>query len=216
MNALVPASHAARTDLLTFCSRVARLAPDGLVRFKSAGATTSAFALVVGVLVRKDFTATMDGAGDLTAPAKQLAQAVEQSVTASDRVQLPEPVDAQWRASLPPESAWTHREDLPTAEIRQTLDLAGSQLRTLDDSQVAAAGDAMLSQTIAMVDRDSIDPVEIPMRMLVAMSRLGFLTEAESANDTIRVATNGKWVVAATRIGAAFRRPATIDLLGLS
>lgn len=216
MNRLIPASHAARTDLLTFSSRVARLAPDGLIRLKGNGATTSAFALVVGVLVRKDFTATMADAVDLTAPAKQLAEAVERSVTTSEHVRLPDPVDAQWRASLPPASDWTHREDLPTPEIRQTLDLAGSQLRGLDDSQVAAAGDAMLSQTIAMVDRDGVDPVEIPMRLLVAMSRLGFLTEAESANDTIRVATNGKWVVAATRIGAAFRRPATIDLLGLS
>lgn len=215
MTELIPASPAARTDLLTFSSRVARLAPDGLVRLKSTGSTTTAFALVVGVLVRKDFTATLDGALDLTAPAKELADTVERSVTASDRVTLPPPVDAQWRASLPPVTPWTHREDLPTAEIRQTLELAGSQLRALDDSQVAAAGDAMLSQTIAMVDRDSADPVEIPMRMLVAMSRLGFLTEAEGANDTIRVATNGKWVVAASRIGAAFRRPATIDLLGL-
>lgn len=216
MTQLVPASPAVRTDLLTFSSRVARLAPDGLIRLKSAGSSTTAFALVVGVLVRKDFTASLDGASDLTVSGQALANAVERSVTASDRVPLPEPVDAQWRASLPPVSAWTHREDLPTAEIRQILDLAGSQLRALDDVQVAAAGDAMLSQTIAMVDRDSLDPVEIPMRMLVAMSRLGFLTEAESANDTIRVASNGKWVVAASRIGAAFRRPATIDLLGLT
>lgn len=216
MTDLVPASPSARTDLLTFSSRVARLAPDGLVRLKGNGASTTAFALVVGVLVRKDFTATLEGASDLTAPAKELAETVERSVTASDRVTLPEPVDAQWRASLPPISPWTHRQDLPTAEIRQTLDLAGSQLRALDDVQVAAAGDAMLSQTIAMVDRDSADPVEIPMRMLVAMSRLGFFTESEGSNDTIRVATNGNWVVAASRIGAAFRRPATIDLLGLT
>lgn len=216
MSVLLPASPQARTDLLTFSSRVARLAPDGLVRFKAQGATTTAFALVVGVLVRKDFTAALEGTADLTAPAKELADAVERSVTTSDRVQLPAAVDAQWRASLPPVSTWTHREDLPTNEIRQTLDLAGSQLRALEDSQVAAAGDAMLSQTIAMVDRDSADPVEIPMRMLVAMSRLGFLTEADGANDTIRVATNGKWVVAASRIGAAFRRPATIDILGLA
>ncbi|MFV0535018.1 MAG: hypothetical protein ACK5MR_15380 [Cumulibacter sp.] len=213
---LLPSTPAARTDLLTFSSRVARLAPDGLVRLKSSEAGTTAYALVVGVLIRKDFTATLDGATDVTAPASALADAVERSVTASDRVSLPQRVDEQWRASLPPMSAWTHREDLPTAEIRQTLDLAGSQLRALEDSQVAAAGDAMLSQTIAMVDRDGIDPVEIPMRMLVAMSRLGFLTEAAGSNDTIRVATNGKWVVAATRIGAAFRRPATIDLLGLN
>lgn len=215
MTVLLPASPAARTDLLTFSSRVARLAPDGLVRLKASGATTTAFALVVGVLVRKDFTATMDGATDLTVPAKELADTVERSVTVSDRVQMPKPVDTQWRASLPPVSSWTHRQDLPTREIQQTLDLAGSQLRALEDSQVAAAGDAMLSQTIAMVDRDSADPVEIPMRMLVAMSRLGFLTEADDVNDTIRVATNGAWVVAASRMGAAFRRPATIDLLGL-
>lgn len=209
-----PASHEARTDLLTFSSRVARLAPDGLIRMKSTGPNVTVFALVVGVLVRKDFTATLEAA-DVTVSAKELAAAVERSVSSSPQVPLPPALDAQWRASLPPVSAWTHRQDLPAAEIRQTLDLAGSQLRGLDDSQVAAAGDAMLSQTIAMVDRDSVDPVEIPMRMLVAMSRLGFLTETEGVNDTIRVATNGSWVVAATRLGAAFRRPATIDLLGL-
>jgi len=215
VTALVPAVHEARTDLLTFTSRVARLAPDGFVRLKQEKDRTTAWALVIGVLVRHDFSATLEGADDLTVSGAALASAVDRSVTSSQMVELPPSMDAAWRASLPPASAWTHREDLPTAEILQTLDLAGSQLRALDDSQVAAAGDSMLSQTIAMVDRDSADPVELPMRMLVAMSRLGFLTEASGENDTVRVATNGRWVVAATRLGAAFRRPATIDLLGL-
>lgn len=216
MTALAPASPAARTDLLTFASRVARLAPDGLIRLRSEGERTTAWALVVGVLVRRDFTARLDDVTDVTVPGQALADAVDRSVSSSEVIALPDAMDAAWRASLPPASPWTHREDLPAGEILQTLDLAGSQLRALDDSQLAAAGDSMLSQTIAMVDRDGIEPVEIPMRMLVAMSRLGFLTEASGANDTIRVATNGRWVVAATRLGAAFRRPASIDLLGLA
>ncbi|WP_153503211.1 hypothetical protein [Cumulibacter manganitolerans] len=216
MTALRPASAAARTDLLTLTSRVARLAPDGLVRLKGERDRVTAWALVVGVLVRRDINATLEGVADVTVSGKALADAVERSVSSADQVPLPSSMDAAWRASLPPASGWTHREDLPTGEILQTLDLAGSQLRALDDTQVAAAGDSMLSQTIAMVDRDSADPVEIPMRMLVAMSRLGFLTEPSTTNDTIRVATHGAWVVAATRLGAAFRRPATIDLLGLS
>lgn len=216
MTTLVPASHPARTDLLTFASRVTRLAPDGLIRLKHERDRTTAWALAVGVLVRRDFGARLEGAGDITVSAKGLADAVDRSVSSSQVVQLPESMDAAWRASLPPATGWTHREDLPTTEILQTLDLAGSQLKALDDTQLAAAGDAMLSQTIAMVDRDGIDPVEIPMRMLVAMSRLGFMTEARGDNDTIRVATHGNWVVAATRLGAAFRRPASIDLLGLA
>lgn len=216
MTTLVPSSHAARTDLLTFSSRVARLAPDGLIRLKHERDRTTAWALAVGVLVRRDFGARLDGAADVTVSAKGLADAVDRSVSSSEVIDLPEAMDAAWRASLPPATEWTHREDLPATEIMQTLDLAGSQLKALDDTQVAAAGDAMLSQTIAMVDRDSADPVEIPMRMLVAMSRLGFLSETGAENDTIRVATNGRWVVAATRLGAAFRRPASIDLLGLA
>ncbi|WP_106848367.1 hypothetical protein [Blastococcus sp. Marseille-P5729] len=216
MSTLAPASHAARTDLLTFSSRVARLAPDGLIRLKNERDRTTAWALAVGVLVRRDFGANLEGADDVTVSAKALADAVDRSVSSSEVVDLPEAMDAAWRASLPPSTDWTHREDLPATEILQTLDLAGSQLKALDDTQIAAAGDAMLSQTIAMVDRDSVEPVEIPMRMLVAMSRLGFLSEAGGENDTIRVATNGRWIVAATRLGAAFRRPASIDLLGLS
>lgn len=216
MTALVPASHAARTDLLTFTSRVSRLAPDALIRLKRDGERTAAWTLVVGVLVRRDFSAPLDGADDITVSAPALLEAVDRSVSSSSVIDLPPSMDAAWRASLPPVTPWTHREDLPTSDIVQTLDLAGSQLKALDDSQIAAAGDSMLAQTIAMVDRDSADPVEIPMRMLIAMSRLGFLTESVGSNDTIRVATNGTWVVAATRLGAAFRRPATIDLLGLA
>ena len=146
---LRPASAAARTDLLTLTSRVARLAPDGLVRLKGQGDRVTAWSLVVGVLVRRDLNATLDGVADISVSGKALAEAVERSVTASETVSLPPSMDAAWRASLPPESSWTHREDLPTAEILQTLDLAGSQLRALDDSQIAAAGDSMLSQTIA-------------------------------------------------------------------
>ena len=99
MTTLQPASAAARTDLLTLTSRIARLAPDGLVRLKGDGERVTAWALVVGVLVRRDLNATLEGATDITVSGKSLSEAVEASVTTSDRVPLPSSMDASWRAS---------------------------------------------------------------------------------------------------------------------
>ncbi|GAB3303763.1 hypothetical protein GCM10027298_21540 [Epidermidibacterium keratini] len=195
------------------------MAPDGIVRLQTVAGrdAVTAWALVLGVLVRREFSGVLDGAGDISVPASALHTRVEASVSSSEYVELPDSVDAQWRATLPPTSGWTPREDLPVSDVIETLEFAGSQLRGLDDAALDGVGDSMLGQTIVMVDRDGPEPVEIPMRLMLAMSRLGFFAGAqEPGAGVVRIATKGAWTVAATLHGAAFRKAASIDLLGLS
>lgn len=215
---LIPAAHAGRTDLITYLGRIGRLAPDAPVRLQAIrdGSHVVVWAIVIGVLVRREFSARLDGASDITVPAAALLQRAEQSVSRSEQIALPPAIDSRWRATLPPSQGFTPREDLPLESVVDALDLAGSQLRTVDDAALSAVADSMLSQTVVMVDRDSADPIELPMRLPLAMSRLGFLGRTDDvANDVLRVASAGAWVVAATRQGAAFRKSATLDLLGL-
>ena len=216
--ALVPAAHAGRTDLITYLGRFGRLAPDAPVRLQAIrdGSQVAVWAIVIGVLVRREFAVRLTGAADITVASAALLQRAEQSVSRSERIRLPEAIDSRWRATLPPASGFTPREDLPLRSLVDALDMAGSQLQSVDDSALSAVADSMLSQTIVMVDRDSTDPIELPLRLPLAMSRLGFLGRTDDApNDVLRVASTGSWVVAATRQGAAFRKTATLDLLGL-
>lgn len=204
---------------MTYTGRIRRLAPDSIVRLQRVPSreAVTAWALVLGVLVRREFAGHLDDVDDVTVPVGQFYDRIEHSVTRAEYVELPGSVDAQWRATLPPASGWQAREDLPATDVQETLDFAGSQLRALDDSALDGVADSMLSQTVVMVDRDGVDPVEIPMRLLLAMSRLGFLsTTSEQPNDVVRVATKAAWTVAATVQGAAFRKTASLDLLGLS
>lgn len=215
---LIPAAHAGRADVITYLGRIRRLAPDAPVRLQSIrnDSQVVVWAIAIGVLVRREFAVRLDGAADVTVSAAALLQRAEQSVSQADRIALPEPIDSRWRATLPPAQGWVPREDLPVRSVTDALEVAGSQLRHIDDVALSQVADSMLSQTVVMVDRDSAEPIELPMRVPLAMSRLGFLGRSEEIpNDVIRVASTASWVVAATRQGAAYRKTATMDLLGL-
>lgn len=218
---LVPHTPEDRQDLATFLGRALRLSPDAYVRLRPHGGDTArvvAWVVVLGVVARREFGARLDGVPDITVSAHALNVAVAQSVTRAQGATLPRPRDDEWRASLPPATGWQHREDLPAGSLREAVDTSAASLKDADATMMAAAGEAMLSLTVISLTDDAgvLDRLDLPLRLVLAATRMGYISDREGDADIVRIATKGPWTALATPTGAVFRRAAKLDVFGLS
>lgn len=218
---LLPHTPEDRQDLATFLGRALRLSPDAYVRIRTHHADVRrvvVWVVVLGVVARRDFGARLDGVQDITVSAHALNVAVAQSVTREQGATLPRPRDDEWRASLPPATGWEHREDLPAGSLREAVDTSAASLKDADATMMAAAGEAMLSLTVISLtdDTGARERLDLPLRLVLAATRMGYLPDVDQDADIVRIATRGPWTVLATPAGAVFRRAAKLDVFGLS
>lgn len=211
---LTAASADGRSDLLTYLGRIERLSPGAVVRLQAHASRPAVmvWAIALGTLVRREFPLVLGDRVDVAVRAADLAGRAEASRVTSAQIALPAAADAQWRGTIPPDRGWRHREDVPLQAVTDAVSAAGASLAELDDASASALGDSLLSQVVLTIDGQ----VELPLRTFVAASRMGFLSSsADRPNYVVRIASSGAWVVAATRLGAAYRRESTFDILDL-
>ncbi len=197
---------AQRADLATFVERAMRLDDAAVIRLRArAGGLVSAWVAtgfdvlacrVVGGAVRP---------ADLSAAADGLGRGLS-AMDASGYVDPGFPMDSAWRGALPPESGFTHVDDV---QARVMLDLAERGARLAKEHSGSHGPPvSLLDQEVIRVSSAEVE-VGLPMRCVFALTAMGFLpqqADAIPAEEIIRVRVMPNWLRIDARFGSVFRR----------
>lgn len=115
-------------------------------------------------------------------------------------------MDSAWRGALPPDSGFTHLEDIPA---RVVLDLAqrGARLAKEHGSSHGPPVSLLDQEVIQVSSADA--SVGLPMRCVFALTAMGFLPQspdAVGADEMIRVRILPTWLRIDARFGSVYRR----------
>jgi len=204
---LGPESRGAhRADLATFVDHAIRLDDAAVIRLRarSAGLLTAWVATGFDVLAGRVVVGKLRP-GDLSVGASELARGLS-AMDASGYVDPGFSMDSAWRGALPPESGFTHLDDVPA---RVMLDLAqrGARLAKQHSSSHGPPV-SLLDQEVIRVSSGDVS-VGLPMRCVFALTAMGFLPqspEAMDADEMIRVRMTPAWLRVDARFGSVYRR----------
>ncbi len=195
-----------RADLAAFVERTLRLddAAVSRLRARSGGLLTAWVATNFDVLASRGVAGSVRP-GDLSVGADGLARGLA-AMHSSGYVDPGFPMDSAWRGALPPESGFTHLDDVPA---RLMLDLAqrGAQLAKQHGSAHGPPV-SLLDQEVLQVSSADVS-VGVPMRCVFALTAMGFLPQSPDAVDTeelVRVRILPAWLRIDARFGSVYRR----------
>ncbi|KAA8969594.1 MAG: hypothetical protein F6Q13_02900 [Mycobacterium sp.] len=196
--------EAQRGDLAAFVERTLRLDDAAVIRLRarSGGLVTAWVATSFDVLASRAVTGSVRPQ-DLSVSAATLAGGLAK-MSDSGYVDPGFTMDAAWRGALPPESGFTHVDDVPA---RLMLDLAQRGAR-LAQEYVGAHGPpvSLLDQEVLRVSSADVS-VGVPMRCVFALSAMGFLPSASAGVDeVVRVRVLPAWLRIDARFGSVYRR----------
>jgi hypothetical protein len=198
------AAHSA--DLAAFAERAARLDAAAVIRLRtrSAGEVTAWAATGLDVLASR-VVAGIVRPDDLSVGADELTRGLA-AVDSSGYVAPGFPMDSAWRGALPPDSGFTHLDDVPA---RLMLDLAqrGGQLAR-EHSSTQGPPVSLLDQEVIRVS-SADGSVGVPMRCVFALTAMGFLpqsAELVDADEIVRVRMRRAWLRIDARWGSVYRR----------
>ena len=204
---LGPDSMAAhRTDLATFVERAARLDAAAVIRLRArSGGVFTAWAATGFDVLASRVVAGILRPDDMSVGADELARGLA-AVDSSGYVNPGFPMDSAWRGALPPDSGFTHLDDVPA---RLMLDLAqrGAQLAKEHGSAHGPPVSLLDQEVIRVSSADA--SVGIPMRCVFALTAMGFLpqsSEAVDADEIVRVRMLRAWLRIDARFGSVYRR----------
>lgn len=203
-----------RADLTMFVERANRLDDAAVIRIRARanGLLGAWVATNFDVLAGRALAGTVRP-DDLSAGADALLRGL-QAVDRSGFVDPGWSMDSAWRGALPPESGFTHLDDVPA---RVMLDLAqrGVALaREHGSSQGPPV--SLLDQEVISVSADGVT-VGIPMRCVFALTAMRFLPqssrgddefapESVSADEIVRIRVLPAWLRIDARFGSVYRR----------
>jgi hypothetical protein len=195
-----------RGDLAAFVERAKRLDDAAVIRLRarSGGLLTAWVATGFDVLASRVVAGTVRP-DDLSVGADELARGLV-AVDSSGYVNPGFPMDSAWRGALPPDSGFTHLDDVPA---RLMLDLAqrGAQLAK-EHGSAHGPPMSLLDQEVLRVSSADVS-VGVPMRCVFALTAMGFLpqsSEAVDADEIVRVRVLPAWLRIDARFGSVYRR----------
>ena len=195
-----------RADLTAFVERAARLDAAAVIRLRarSGGLVTAWAATGFDVLASRVVAGTLRP-HDLSVGADELARGLA-AADSSGYVNPGFPMDSAWRGALPPDSGFTHLDDVPA---RLMLDLAqrGAQLAK-EHGSAQGPPVSLLDQEVIRVSSADVS-VGVPMRCVFALTAMGFLpqsADAVDADEIVRVRTLPAWLRIDARFGSVYRR----------
>jgi hypothetical protein len=127
-------------------------------------------------------------------------------------VRWPARRDVEFRGALPPVGGWAPLDSVPGDVIRALVRAGRDALRAVPAGSAAAAGESLLdheSLTVSGAGRTAV----LPLRVVSALTRMGFLG-GDPAADAVVVSATGGWTRLAAPFGSAYQR--TVPTLGLS
>lgn len=195
-----------RRDLAAFLDRALRLDEAAIIRLRtrSEGLLTAWVATGFEVLACRVVPGEVRP-GDLSVAADALARGLP-AMDDSGYVDPGFAMDSAWRGALPPESGFTHIEDIPA---RVVLGLAQSGARLAKEhSSSHGPPVSLLDQEVIQVSAGDVQ-VGLPMRCVFALTAMGFLPQSPDAVDAeelIRVRITPTWLRLDARFGSVYRR----------
>ncbi|MDT5040212.1 MAG: hypothetical protein QOE51_1197 [Actinoplanes sp.] len=191
-------------DAGAFLARLTRLDSAAPVRLRSTRSRTALWArLPWEVLVTREVAGA--GPGDATVSAAELL-----AVLARGGAELPPLRDALWRWPLPPAGTEVV-ESVAAAELARLAEAAAGTLREVTAGGLGgravgqrAIRDALLDHVALTVTPAAGRPVEVPQRLVQAVSRMGFLGRDDVDSADTRVCVSGHWVGISAPYGAAW------------
>jgi hypothetical protein len=202
-----------RADLATFVDYAMRLDDAAVIRLRarSAGLLTAWVATGFDVLASRVVVGKVRP-HDLSVGADELARGLS-AMDASGYVDPGFSMDSAWRGALPPESGFTHLEDVPA---RVMLDLAQRGARLAKEhSKSHGPPVSLLDQEVIQVSSADVS-VGLPMRCVFALTAMGFLPQSSDeidADEIIRVRILPAWLRVDARYGSVYRRRGQSALL---
>lgn len=198
-------------DAGAFLARLTRLDAAAPVRLRRSGTRTALWArLPWEVLVTREVAGA--GPADVTVSAAELLSRLADGDPA-----LPPRRDAQWRWPLPPAGP-TAVESVTAGELSRLAAAAAGTLREAVAQGVGgravgqrALRDALLDHVALVVTSSQGEAVQVPQRLIQAVSRMGFLGPAAPAtadpalaDPPARVLLAGRWVGISAPYGVAW------------
>jgi hypothetical protein len=195
-----------RADLSAFVERAARLDPAAVIRLRTrSGGLFTAWAVTGFDVLASRVVAGSLRPDDLSVGADELARGLA-AIDSSGYVNPGFPMDSAWRGALPPDSGFTHLDDVPAGLM---LDLAqrGAQLAK-EHGSAQGPPVSLLDQEVIRVSSGDVS-VGVPMRCVFALTAMGFLpqsSDAVDADEIVRVRTLPAWLRIDARFGSVYRR----------
>ncbi|ASW89751.1 hypothetical protein [Mycobacterium marseillense] len=195
-----------RRDLAAFLDRALRLDESAIIRLRarSEGLLTAWVATGFDVLASRVVSGEVRPS-DLSVGADALARGLA-SMDDSGYVDPGFAMDSAWRGALPPESGFTHLDDIP-AKVVLGLAQSGARLAK-EHSSSHGPPVSLLDQEVIQVSAGDVE-VGLPMRCVFALTAMGFLPQspdAVDADELIRVRTTPTWLRLDARFGSVYRR----------
>ncbi len=204
---LGPESRAAhRADLATFVDHAMRLDDAAVIRLRarSSGLLSAWVATGFDVLASRVVVGKVRP-DDLSVGANELARGLA-GMDDSGYVDPGFSMDSAWRGALPPESGFTHLDDIPAGVM---LDLAQRGARLAKEHSGSHGPPvSLLDQEVIQVSSGDVS-VGLPMRCVFALTAMGFLPQSPDAIDAgemIRVRILPAWLRVDARFGSVYRR----------
>ncbi|MCV7078539.1 hypothetical protein [Mycobacterium szulgai] len=195
-----------RKDLVTFVDHAMRLDDSAIIRLRqrSDGLLTAWVATGFDVLASRVVAGSVRP-GDMSVGADALARGLA-AMDSSGFIDPGYSMDSAWRGALPPESGFTHLDDVPAGVV---VDLAqrGAQLAK-EHSGSHGPPVSLLDQEVIEVSSADIT-VGLPMRCVFALTAMGFVpqsAEAIATDEMIRIRILPAWLRVDARYGSVYRR----------
>lgn len=210
MSTLTLATAGDRTAAADFVGRVAQLDTTGLVRvFSHDGAVRLWAKAGFGVIATRAVAGTLQPS-PITVYATDLIGAL--AVSRADEVDPGREAQQEWRAQLPPCDGWRQVGELPPGEIVEHVATglvdARAAMEAEREHELSAATKATVpprlldSSLMSVGVGDELIPVS--MRMLFALSGMGFVTADTDEAVTVRVTKT--WLRLDIAAGSVARR----------
>jgi hypothetical protein len=191
---------AQRENLATFVDRVLRLDNAAVVRLRARGEGVVVAWAATGfeVLAARVVTGRVAPA-DLCAG----ADALSRGLVGSGRVDPGFAMDSAWRGALPPDSGFSHLDDVPARTVLE-LSQRGAELAR-EHSGAQGPPPSLLDQDVVTVSHGDVE-VGIPMRCVFALRAMGFVPEPVPQDEVVRVRVHPTWLRIDARFGSVYRR----------
>lgn len=199
-------------ELLPLLRRAVGLDPTALVRLRGTGSAVFAFLTVFDVLVARGVQSPAEPF-DLTYYAAE-AIAFAESSSVGSAATVPQRKDADWRGGLPSSTGWRRIETIGDDTIRP---LVRSGALALKEAAARGPGlsarndvaEALLDSVVLTVsDPDEPQAAQLSLRMLSALTRMGFLPRGGS----VGVDVNRSWTRLAAEYGSVYAPPSGLRL----
>ncbi|WP_179468483.1 hypothetical protein [Mycolicibacterium vinylchloridicum] len=192
-----------RSDLAAFVEHALRLDEAAVIRLRarSDGLVTAWVATGLDVLAVRVVTGQLNPA-DLSCGADELARGLREA-DPSGYIDPGFPMDSAWRGGLPPDTGFSHVDDVPAA-ILSDLAERGAGLAK-EHSSAHGPPASLLDQDVLQVSSGDT-AVGVPMRCVFALTAMGFVPERPGEDEIVRVRLSPTWLRIDARFGSVYRR----------